>query len=207
MIFYLDFDSTLFHTKNFTKKMLNSIAVSLTSENSSLNKDEIYSEAQSLFNRDNIYNIYKLADFLAEKYNVNKEIVRKNLHLTIEDGKEFVFDDVVPFLEKIKKNNNVVIFTYSTKDSFSFQLEKIYGSGLADYFDDIFITDKQKHELNLDYQNAVFVDDNNEVLEGLYSVHPKKLYRIRREGTKYYNAILPENLDIPEIFSLNEIDY
>ncbi len=207
MIFYLDFDSTLYHTKNLTTKMLESIASSLSSQNANLNKNTIFCEAQSLFNKDNIYNIYKLATFLSKKYNAKVEPVKENLHKIIENGKEFVFEDVIPFLEKIKKNNTVVLLTYSDKDSFSFQLEKIHGSGLADYFDDIIITDKQKHELNLDYQNSIFVDDNNKVLEGLHTVQPKKLYRIRRKGTKYYDTKLSNSLNIKEIFSLNEIDY
>lgn len=207
MKLYIDFDSTLFHTKKFTITLLETLTNSCLFQNKNLKKDEIFSEAKSLFNRENIYNIYALADYFAEKYNISAETIKSDLHKIVSDGKVFVFEDVVPFLEKAKQNNTLILFTFSAQESFAFQLEKIMGSGLANYFHNIFITSQDKHCLDINYSDGIFIDDNPDVIAGIIKQKPKDIYRIKRAGTKYYDFALPENIETKEIYSLNEIKF
>lgn len=207
MKLYIDFDSTLFHTKKFTITLLETLTNSCLLQNKNLKKDEIFSEAKSLFNRENIYNIYALADYFAEKYNLDTESIKSDLHKVVSDGKTFVFEDVIPFLEKAKQNNTLILFTFSAKESFAFQLEKIMGSGLANFFHNIFITSQDKHCLDLNYSEGIFIDDNPDVISGIIKQNPKDIYRIKRVGTKYYDFALPKNIKTKEIFSLNEFNF
>ena len=70
-------------------------------------------------------------------------------------------------------------------DGLEYQSLKIAGSGLSNYFDALYITADKKFELDLDYTNGIFIDDNPEDLIGLYSNNPKRLIRLRRKENKY----------------------
>lgn len=205
MKIYIDFDSTLFHTKNFTNTLINLIATHCNNQNNKLEKQQIVDEIQELFKGAKSYTFYGLADFFADKYKLDAKPIISGIHQVLANGKDFVFEDSESFLKRMSGGNTLILFTYSAKERFSFQLEKVMGSGLADYFDNILITSKNKHELDIDYAGGIFVDDNVDVLAGLCTKKPKKIYRIRREGTKYYDCTLPQNLQVQEIYSLDEI--
>lgn len=205
MKIYIDFDSTLFHTKNFTNTLIDLIATHCNKQNKTLEKTQITGEIQELFKGTKSYTFYELADFFAEKYNLDAEPIIENIHQVLASGKGFVFEDSERFLKRMSSGNTLILFTYSAKERFSFQLEKVMGSGLADYFDNILITSKNKHELDIDYTDGIFIDDNVDVLAGLCTKKPKKIYRIRREGTKYYDKAMPNGEEIEEIYSLDEI--
>lgn len=206
MLFYIDFDSTLFHTRKFTKSLLESLTNSCVMQNGDLKFDVIFEEAESLFNKEHIYDIFKLGIYFAEKYELDNDLIQNSLHKAIRADKQFVFDDVEKELTRLAKNNTLVLYTYSEKGSLEFQLEKIYSSGIANLFDDIIITSEPKGDFNLNYNSGIFVDDNINVIEDISNNNPIKIYRIRREGTKYYDKLLPENVKATEIFSLSEIE-
>lgn len=206
MLYYIDFDSTLFHTRKFTKALLESLTNSCIMQNENLKFDEFFEEAKSLFNKENIYDIFKLGKYFADKYSLSAELIENSLHSTIKSDKQFVFDDVEKELTRLAKNNTLVLYTYSEKGSLSFQLEKIYNSGVANLFDDIIITSEPKGDFNLNYNSGIFVDDNVNVIEDISKNNPIKIYRIRREGTKYYDKLLPKNITATEIFGLSEIE-
>lgn len=203
MNYYIDFDNTLYNTPLLTEKMLKSIAESICKQNQ-FDYKEIFKEAKSMFNRENIYNIYKLAEYFSNKYNVSLSSIVNNLNLTILDGKNFVFDDSIKFLKHLKENGHNVFLLSYCKESLEYQSLKIVGSGLTDFFDALYITANPKYTLDIDYSTGIFIDDNPSDLIGLYSKKCQKVIRIRRKENKYSVKDIA-NSDIVEFENFNEI--
>ena len=206
MIYYIDFDSTLYKTSSLKNKMLESIAKKCCNENKNINFESVLFEAISMFKREKIYNIYKLCEYFAEKYKIDAECMKNEINNILKNGKHFVYCDVKKFLTKLKKENNILILlTYSAKQDFDYQKLKIEGSGLTKYFDEIIITSKLKYALkNVDYKNGIFIDDNPNDLLGIAKHNPIKIYRMKRQDNKY-SKIEIENKDIIEIENFEKL--
>ena len=111
---------------------------------------------------------------------------------------DLVFKDAIPFLQKLRaENHNIFLLSHAT-DTLKYQSLKITGSGLTEFFDALFITSKPKYELDIDYANGIFIDDNPNDLIGLYSKNAKRVIRLRRPENKYSIKDL-ENVNIEEI--------
>ena len=204
MNYYIDFDNTLYNTPLLTNKMLNSIVNSIK-EKTDLNSKDLYQECKGMFNREHIYNIYELAKYFSDKYNLDCSIVINNLNNIILDGSDLVFEDTIPFLKKLKeKGHKIYMLTYC-KDSLEYQSIKVAGSKLADFFDALYITSVPKYNLDIDYTNGIFIDDNPEDLLGLYSKNAKQVIRLRRKENKYSVKDLDNN-DIKEYLNFNDIN-
>jgi len=186
MNFYIDFDNTLFETSRLSKDMVMEISKSICDKYSEKDIDDAYEEVKAMFNRENIYNIYNLARFFAEKYKLDAEKMIQHIEDIISNGEEYVYKDTTPFLKLLKKDGNTInILTYVAQEDLSYQLSKIKGSGLSKYFDNIFIVSKNKFDLDLKYEEGIFIDDSPKDLKGLATKNVKKLIRIRRESNKY----------------------
>ena len=193
MNYYFDFDNTLYETSRLSKDMLNAIAYEISSK-TKINENEIFDELKSMFNRENIYNIYKLAKFFAEKYNIEESILINKVEDIILDGKRYVYEDVISFLKELKNKKHIInVLTYVSQEDLSYQLTKIKGSGLSEYFDNIIITSCLKFNLDLKYEEGIFFDDSPKDLLGLSSRNPKSLVRVRRENNKYSKQELDIN--------------
>lgn len=185
MNYYLDFDNTLYETSRLSNDMLKGLAYEI-SKKTSISENDIFDELKSMFNRENIYNIYKLAKFFAKKYNIEESILIDKVEDIILDGKKYVYDDVISFLKELKEKNHIInVLTYVAKEDLSYQLTKIKGSGLSEYFDNIIISSSLKFNLDLKYEEGIFFDDSSKDLLGLASRNPKILVRVRRENNKY----------------------
>ncbi len=185
MNYYLDFDNTLYETSRLSNDMLKGLAYEI-SKKTSISENDIFDELKSMFNRENIYNIYKLAKFFAKKYNIEESILIDKVEDIILDGKKYVYDDVISFLKELKEKNHIInVLTYVAKEDLSYQLTKIKGSGLSEYFDNIIISSSLKFNLDLKYEEGIFFDDSPKDLLGLASRNPKILVRVRRENNKY----------------------
>ena len=144
MNYYLDFDNTLYETSRLSNDMLKGLAYEI-SKKTSISENDIFDELKSMFNRENIYNIYKLAKFFAKKYNIEESILIDKVEDIILDGKKYVYDDVISFLKELKEKNHIInVLTYVAKEDLSYQLTKIKGSGLSEYFDNIIISSSLK---------------------------------------------------------------
>lgn len=185
MNYYLDFDNTLYETSRLSNDMLKGLVYEI-SKKTSVSENDIFDELKSMFNRENIYNIYKLAKFFAKKYNIEESILIDKVEDIILDGKKYVYDDVISFLKELKEKNHIInVLTYVAKEDLSYQLTKIKGSGLSEYFDNIIISSSLKFNLDLKYEEGIFFDDSPKDLLGLASRNPKILVRVRRENNKY----------------------
>ena len=204
MNYYIDFDNTLYNTPLLTNKMLNSIVDSIR-EKHNLSSEDLYQECKSMFNREHIYNIYELARYFADKYNLDASTVINNLNNIILNGNDLVFEDTIPFLQKLKEQGHKLYMLTYCKESLEYQSIKVAGSKLADFFDALYVTSVPKYTLDIDYTNGIFIDDNPSDLLGLYSKNPKQVIRLRREGNKYSIKDL-NNPNIKEYLNFNEID-
>ena len=195
MNYYIDFDNTLYNTPLLTNRMLNSIVASIK-EKTNLNSEDLYEECKGMFNREHIYNIYELAKYFSQINNLNNIIL---------NGNDLVFEDTIPFLKKLKESgHNLYILTYC-KNSLEYQSLKITGSKLSDFFHAIYITSVPKYNLDIDYTNGIFIDDNPEDLLGLYSKNAKQVIRLRRKENKYSVKDLDNN-NIQEYLSFDDVD-
>lgn len=204
MNYYLDFDNTLYETSRLSNDMLKGLAYEI-SKKTSVSENDIFDELKSMFNRENIYNIYKLAKFFARKYNIEESILIDKVEDIILDGKKYVYDDVISFLKELKEKNHIInVLTYVAKEDLSYQLTKIKGSGLSEYFDNIIISSSLKFNLDLKYEEGIFFDDSPKDLLGLASRNPKILVRVRRENNKYSK----QELDIKNLIECKTLkDY
>ena len=195
MNYYLDFDNTLYETSRLSNDMLKGLAYEI-SKKTSISENDIFDELKSMFNRENIYNIYKLAKYFAKKYNIEESVLIDKVEGIILDGKKYVYNDVISFLKELKEKNNIInVLTYVAKEDLSYQLTKIKGSGLSEYFDNIIISSSLKFNLDLKYEEGIFFDDNPRDLLGLASKNPKILVRVRRDENKHNKQELDiENL-------------
>lgn len=204
MNYYLDFDNTLYETSRLSNDMLKGLAYEI-SKKTSISENDIFDELKSMFNRENIYNIYKLAKYFAKKYNIEESILIDKVEDIILDGKKYVYDDVISFLKELKEKNHIInVLTYVAKEDLSYQLTKIKGSGLSEYFDNIIISSSLKFNLDLKYEEGIFFDDSPKDLLGLASRNPKILVRVRRENNKYSK----QELDIKNLIECKTLkDY
>lgn len=204
MNYYLDFDNTLYETSRLSNDMLNELADEISIKTKK-NKIDIFDELKSMFNRENIYNIYKLAKYFAKKYNIEESVLIDKVEGIILDGKKYVYNDVISFLKELKEKNNIInVLTYVAKEDLSYQLTKIKGSGLSEYFDNIIISSSLKFNLDLKYEEGIFFDDNPRDLLGLASKNPKILVRVRRDENKHNK----QELDIENLIECKSLkDY
>ena len=61
----------------------------------------------------------------------------------------------------------------------------INSSNISKYFNEIIITDKDKSELNIDYRNSIFIDNNPLEIEKFCGSKAKIVIRIRRDNDRY----------------------
>lgn len=204
MNYYLDFDNTLYETSRLSNDMLKGLAYEI-SKKTSVSENDIFDELKSMFNRENIYNIYKLAKYFAKKYNIEESVLIDKVEGIILDGKKYVYNDVISFLKELKEKNNIInVLTYVAKEDLSYQLTKIKGSGLSEYFDNIIISSSLKFNLDLKYEEGIFFDDNPRDLLGLASKNPKILVRVRRDENKHNK----QELDIENLIECKSLkDY
>lgn len=206
MKYYIDFDNTLFNTPLLTKAMLEHIVNEIISVHVSLTFDEVMAECKGMFNREHIYNIYELALYFSEKYNLNSESVINKLNTIISNTQDFVYKDSIPFLKRLKEAGHSIYILSYCADSLKYQSAKISGSGLADYFDALYITSVPKYELAINYQDGIFIDDNPSDLLGLYSKKPIQVIRLRRNDNKYSIKDI-NNPEIKEYKLFDEISF
>ena len=199
MNYYLDFDNTLYNTSELIEAMFDSI-VSSAKKQKLLKQGELYEELKRNFTNNYIPDIYQLSEYIADKYNLALSPIVDKLNCTILNGKSYVYNDVIPFLESLKINeHNVYLLSYCK--NLQYQALKISGSGLSNFFDAIYITSIPKYKLDIDYTNGIFIDDNPDDLLGLYSKNPIQVIRLRRKDNRHSiknidNSNIKEYIDL-----------
>lgn len=167
MNYYIDFDNTLYETANLTKKMIGAVA-NLIANNKKLEYNNVLEDITPKFNS-SVDNIFSFAEKMANSYDTDAKSAIDSVNEVINSGADLVFADAKKFLEAKKKSGDkLIILTYVADGNQEYQLQKIMGSGIAKYFEQIIITTKYKFELDLNYENGIFIDDDPRDLNGLY---------------------------------------
>ena len=135
------------------------------------------------------------------KYDINTatEIVNK----VISNGQSYLFEDSIPFLKSLKKDNHKIYILSYNENEVYFQAIKIAGSGLLTYVDGVFPTTSIKGDIPFDFSKCIFIDDKPKDLISIYNNKPYKIFRIRRKNDTY--SEIETGLPIPEFSSLLEL--
>ena len=204
MNIFVDFDHTLYNTPLLTHDMLEALA-SVISKDTTEQFNNILKELKDKFKRgkNNIYNIYKLIKYFKTKYNFDINYATIAINNLVFNGEKYLFEDSIPFLEALKKQNHKIYILSYNENEVYFQTVKIAGSGLLKYVDGVFPTISNKSDIPFDFSKCIFIDDKPKDLISIYDKKPFKIFRIRRKNDTY--SEIETNLPIPEFTNLKEI--
>ena len=207
MNYYFDFDNTIYETAKLTELMLRSIAKTI-SENSNQEYEELIKYVKENFNS-TVDNIFSFSSKVAEKFEVNSEILLNAVNKVVNNGRNIVFEDARRFIEKLKQNeqekqNKLYLLTYTHKGNEEYQLQKIIGADVLKYFDGLIVTTEYKFNLDLKYDDGVFFDDDPRDLNGLLDNNAYKVIRIRKVNN-WRSKIDMENPMVEEYSSFDDI--
>ena len=195
MNMYIDFDRTLYDTDKLYMdmfKIINSYGIT----------EKMFEDYKNEFFRKPIlFNYIKLIKYICRKENIDYNIILELLNL-VQNGEKYLYSDSYDFIKKMKRDNyNVSLLTYGDSN---FQMLKVTPLKICDIIDTIIISSDYKFNLNLDYENSLFIDDNPRDLLGFANKGALKIIRIKRENTKYCNEKLT-NSSIASFKSLSDI--
>ena len=204
MNFFIDFDHTLYNTPLLTNDMLNAVAAYIC-QTTNKKQENIFQLLKDKFKRgtNNIYDIYKLIEYFENEYKYDINTATEIVNKVISNGQSYLFEDSIPFLKSLKKDNHKIYILSYNENEVYFQAIKIAGSGLLPYVDGIFPTTSIKGDIPLDFSKCIFIDDKPKDLISIYNRNPFKIFRIRRDNDTYSN--IETGLPIPEFSSLLEL--
>ena len=188
MIYYVDFDRTLFDTKSFLDELYEILL------EYNIPKEEFIKKSNEMEE----FNPFMILNLLKDKYSFSSSLF-VDIERLIKKSMVFIYYDALVFLRDIKKSNNTLILL--TKGDMNFQNNKIDHSGIRNLFDKVIITSEDKGNLDIDY-HGIFIDDKKEELERILKRNPYKMYLIDREH-QYDNL---DNNNINLIHSLKEVE-
>lgn len=189
---YIDFDRTLFDCDSFLGDLYSII--------------QKYKIPKKIFKDSQIqckkmgFNPYIILEKVEKHCSFNHEIYN-DIDKLLDNTSSYLYADALLFLNNLKKSGYEIIIL--TKGNLEYQKRKITNSNISKYCDDIIITMSHKGNLNIDYMNSVFIDDNPVEIKNILRKKPKELIRIKRNDSKYYDITL--NKDIKTVNSLQEI--
>ena len=176
----LDFDHTVFNTTKYVEKLKEVFKKEFDIDKETFAK-----------HRDLIKKCCVVIDFdkFIESFSYEGDL---DMHHTIEqtireNARKWVFDDVIPFMEKYRDEYDIVVETHGDKEQ---QEEKITHSQLPHYVDWIISTegkDKVFDDLVEKYDETHFFDDKAKNIDAVKQKHPKvTTYFVQRPEDKPY---------------------
>ena len=160
MNYFIDFDHTLYNTPLLTEEMLSTLAKYIC-KTSGKNYDKILSTLTLKFKRgdNNIYDIYELITYFSKIYKYDENIAQNIINNIIFNGKKFLYNDSISFLEYLKKQGNKINILSYNESKLYFQTLKIAGSDILSYADSLTTTLTLKGNFPLDFSKCIFIDD------------------------------------------------
>lgn len=193
MKIYIDFDGTLFNTDKYTQDFMK-IFHEYGIDNIDFDKVK-----KKIFNNKRLFNLNKIINYFITEYNINI-LLKDKIEVLLNNS--YLYPEVRNCLDElINDGYELYLLTYGDKE---FQNIKIISSNINKYFKDIIITNKNKSELNLDYKNSIFIDNNPNEIEKLYKSMAKNIIRIKRDSDRYAK-IKCNILNIIECNNFNQI--
>ena len=191
MKIYIDFDRTLFDCESFLKDLDNIIKKYEIPKN-------IFIKCQNQCKKEG-FNPYIILDKISEFCEFNSSIYDEIDDL-LKQSNKYLYPDAITFLKYLHKSNYQIIIL--TKGNEDYQKKKISYSNIKDYYDELIVIMKHKGNLDIDYKESVFIDDNPIEIKSILKRKPKQVIRIRRINSKYYNVNVE---DILTVTALDEI--
>lgn len=195
-MYYIDFDNTLYETGKLTKDVLAGFAT-IISVDQNLDTEVVLNDIKTSFNS-TTDNFMTLCKRLSTMYEVEFNLLyNKLMDIMVNNGKKYVFPDGIRFLKKLKKAGEpICILTYvANHKNLSQQALKLTGSGIFEFIDEVYNTTRYKFDLNLDFENSVFIDDSPRDLEGFYNKGARNIIRIKKPNNEKRTS---KQLNIPE---------
>lgn len=188
MIYYVDFDRTIFDTKSFLEELYKIL------EEYHIPKEVFIKKSYDVEE----FNPYKILNLLKDEYQFTSNLFL-DIDRLIEKTKAFLYYDALVFVRDVKKKGNKLILL--TRGDNDFQNDKIDNTGLRNIFDKVIITNDDKGNLDIDYR-GIFIDDKIEELESILKRNPYKVFLIDHEYK--YNMVNNKNINL--IHSLEEVE-
>ncbi len=183
MKYYIDFDNTIFDTVSFYNDLIDLLK-------------------QNGVTEDYINNYYKENGMnpIALVRSIKNRSLQREYRKHFDNTKKYIYPDAIEFL-KNKKDNQFILYTQGYLEN---QYKKIIHSGIVKDLDGIIVCKSPKTEIDIDYQNGIFIDDNTKIIKELLDKGAKKIYRMKRSNNRHSKEILDDNR-IVEIYNMNEI--
>ena len=183
MNYYIDFDNTIFDTVSFHNDLINILL-----------KNNITREYIDNYYKENGINPLDLIN------SINNDKINKQVDKLFKKASKYLYKDAIKFLSK-KSFNNYILYSYGNID---YQNKKIDNCDIKKYFDEILVTDINKTDLDLDYKNGIFFDDNVDVIKELLDKEVYKIYRVKRKNNIHSEVKLNDKRVI-EIYNMKDI--
>lgn len=214
-----DLDDTLISERQYIESGYRHISKILANK---INKNdkEIFNILISLFEKDSRFVFNRFFD----KYGI--QYTKEDIKFLVDEYRNHLpnikfFNDVIPFLHWLKKNN---IKTGIITDGYAnAQWQKLKAIKACDYFDEIVVTDELgkeywkphplsftliKDKLNICFNEMIYVGDNPEKDFFISYLFPVKTFRIIRENSlkvnKPYFKGIKEDYTIKNLYELSE---
>jgi hypothetical protein len=140
-MFIVDFDDTLFKTGQFKQaRKAALLAVGVSADMYDVTYQEARNSSDGLFT----YSNERHADMLAKR-RFDKQVVLEVLGSTTQELKKFLDEEAESFLKMLKKTSEPLVLL-SLGDP-SFQELKVKASGIAEYFERLFMVDESKEKI------------------------------------------------------------
>lgn len=188
MIYYVDFDRTLFDTKSFLDELYEILL------EYNIPKEEFIEKSNEVEE----FDPFMILNLLKDKYSFSSSLF-VDIERLIKKSMVFIYYDALIFLRDIKKSDNTLILL--TRGDMNFQNNKIDHSGIRNLFDKVIITSEDKGNLDIDY-SGIFIDDKKEELESILKRNPYKVYLIDREHQ--YDGLSDKKINL--VHSLKEVE-
>ena len=208
----LDFDDTIFNTHQMMGEFVK------ISEKAGFTEDEFWIAYQKCKGKVGDFDIEIITDLLFESFKgkssfSKKEEVRKEINLVLSRADKLVYPDLFNFIKSFDKKDLILLSYGTTK----FHRAKIKNSGVADFFDEIIITEGNKSEnlKAIKSPNIFFIDDKVNQIDQVKTTLPHiTAIRIIRsqEGQKDEELKLADYVvkDLDEvkkiIFNINKLN-
>lgn len=201
MKIFIDFDDTLFNTKDFScayKKIFEKCGVC-----KDIFKELYYDYPQKKGDKLLKYNFNNHVRRIGEECKMDTIELRKKVAEFIKDTRHYIFEDVWNFLNNFKKEELILVSLGNNE----FQKSKIKNSGIEKKFEKVIVTDEMKSKVIKKFlkpQEAFyFLDDRIEQVEDVKEALPQGItFFVKRPERRFQDE--KNNYCDFEIKNLNE---
>lgn len=184
---FIDFDDVIFNTKKFKDDLvLVFLRFGVTQD---LYEKSYFDPEDGKLAR--AYDPYAQIKRLVRLTDIDEDAINKALHEFMKTSSDYVFPDVKSFAMVCGGSKNLYVVSYG---DVRFQEEKINSSGIKDFIDNIFITDKLKTSVIRDVLGkgdvaedvVFFLDDRVEQINNVKKIFPGiKTILVKRPEGRY----------------------